>query len=387
MGESVIWVAKIKEEGSVTRRRSVPHIDFTQYINNQTDGLGSFIYADMGGPANYSTVEAYGTPLNDTTGGAGVVALSIYGPSVAGCLNDMCESWDYCFTPGDTGIPECNPPGPLDEDLDMSHFTLRTTTPGDLPIWAHSCHHHLCVAVNSAKDGTGDWNFTEIFDAGLGDSHAFMSFEVLSGGNGYAMYYRYANSVDVNTTWYDWEVARTASPTGDSGWTTTTLHTLFNDGGVRAGVLGIDGDGYPYIAHSLGNYSGGSAEVQIRVSTDLGANNWTEAEVLEFPLTCIHVYVDYDRAVILTDGTPAFIAACQEGTIYLVKADSASASGTWSITEEVTGVYIGGTPHATMSIALSGNGFPHISYLIRTGTTPEPTWAVHYLQSLIGTGF
>ncbi len=309
--------------------------------------------------------------------GASNGLLNIGGETYPVCTNPW-NNYQWTSINGATNVATTSWPSVCaDPDLGTMfvHVQIRTSDNIPLIVWQRS--DNLYINVNSNTAGTGTYTETAIRTvSGQNSVGAYNSFRKLS-NNGYGVYYQYIQSVSGSPV-YNWAYSYTTNTAGTSGWVHQTLFAASSAADIRMGVVGVDGVGRVFIAHSGG--SGGS--VIVRRGADASGTSFTLVATLTIHASCTRTYVLSKRSVLLSGSFPAFLAICQNNDIYFVRSTTTSAVGPW-VVEFLTPQFGGlsadafDTRERFTSLNLSGNGYPHLAYF----DGPPLFSGIHWIQS------
>jgi len=345
--------------------------------NDLTTGLGSWSLEETSAiPNDLFWIEIHSNPLLDGTLGDHAV-MSRSNPT---CPGGIKTTWESCFVNGTDDLFTCSSQAICDNSLKISHFASRIRASDGHPLLIWERLRDLYINEHSDDMGTGTWTeFSIITVTGASIIGSYNSMEVLSGG-GYGVYYFHSDRPNPNAITDTWDYSHTTDTSGTAGWIHQTIHTSSVEAG--RGVLGVDDDGIPYIAQTEGLDGGGNAEITIWLGDDAVGSSFSVTATLVFDSNCTLAVPDRTRAII-ADGSPAFIATCQDERLYFCRSDSSSASGTWSMELVVSGnmFLTPADPMSEISIYLSGSGNPAITYL------QDSPRRVVFIQSLSPGGF
>ncbi len=346
------------------------------------DGSGAFSTVALDGDYPDS-VFVYANANHDVSGqNSQDSSIGIYYVETFGTCNDPdpCKTQGRCILLGGGG-DNCDVDGKVDDDDDVYNFGLRDELTNELQVGYVQTRQDVLEYRRGNTKGGGTyktWNVRTLDVSS--DSMNYLSFESFPSG-AFAIYYLYTD-VSAAPDSYIWTVSYTTDSTGKSGWTHAEMDTG-DDNSVfdRIGVMGFDGEGYPYVARQ--SESLGSDMLEVYINAELDATGiWSQVSSIG-PVPCTDVTPDYDRAI-LFENRPALLMYCQSGYLIFAKATNESAAGNW--TTEL--VELDAHPeHTSMSTHTSGNDKPHISYLRANPTpSPSPGYSLIFLQSLLGTG-
>jgi len=336
------------------------------YKNSDADGTGS--WTDF--HENVSdTAFVYGQKTEDSGDGHIMLIAQDNGGTSNGDL-----SMTICTSSGGQHTCTADP-----ESDSVSDFALRIGYTSELPthLWIRKTSSdagELFCRQNDQKDGLGTWDddINPIRADGPGESTAFVSLERLTNG-GWHSYFLFTDLLD-GPNFYEWTYEATSvascvdgdlwSGNDPADWNAATIDGI--------GVLGIDGDGSPYVVREDDN---DDLDVWENDDND-GTGIWALRETISF--TCSDIVPDLDRAVnVGPSSIPSILAFCANGDLHYCKSDGASANGVWSCQRVATGAL---AEHTSMSLNVNDNGLPHISYV-----TPTPTpgsYDIQYIQSV-----
>jgi hypothetical protein len=335
-------------------------------FNDQNDGLGNFTtYVSLfsGDIDNINAIKLQGA-------NNGSLCFATTFAVCSGAVRYGWQSWTVdgiTDTVTETGALACTSnPGTREGAL-----LLRDIDDVPLALWVRG--KSLYVGVNTAIDGTGA--FTEyLLRAGnsiTGTSNSFV--QLASGGFGVYYYQRlFVSPKLVNT----WEYSYTTDTTGTSGWVHQTIHTTSSN---RRGVLGVDGEGYVFIAHTSGDFPQGYAQLQILRGVDSMGTSFTPVYTVTMDSSCTTIGVNRRRVIHYPDNTMGMLITCQNQRIFYLKSVGPSAASPWLIQHVITGdaSFSAVDPTTLTSIGLTfGIGNPHLVYRKQTENN------IQFIQSL-----
>jgi hypothetical protein len=239
-------------------------------------------------------------------------------------------------------------------------LVIRAIDDIPLSIWTRS--KSLYVGINSETDGTGTWEeyplriVTNSIDI-TGGSNSLVQ---LSSG-GFAAYY-FQRRVVAQKIVSTWEYSHTTDTTGTAGWVHQTIYTSNKN---RKGVIGVDGNGVVFIANTMDQKPGGYAGIEVMLGVDTMGTSFTSITTIFFDSSCTLVGINRRRAVIMADGTPGFLATCQNQRIFLIKSLHPTAGGPWGIHKIIyhDAAFSAIDPTIDTSLQISGGeANPHIVY-------------------------
>jgi len=340
--------------------------------------MGDGVYVNASaGTAQVNIITAHPT-LDATNGHFTLFQHAQVGTTNCGGAN-TCISWGRCFSNGNTDALSCNFVSVV-SDPQTVFPNLKRTTLTDLPFHAWKRDEVLYVRRNDQTDGLGTWTESSSIRTPSGQDIILTITLTPFTNDGYGIFYLHRDKQG-NSFTYEYTFVRTASSDGLTGWTGETI--VYTGGSTQYGALGVDGTGRPYIASATG---GNTIQVRRNANT-AGSGSWTIVETITFS-ACTWARPDIDHMVILTDDTPAFLAYCQDGSLYFVRSTITSAEGPWTIQNILSGGAYIGANSAALSIDLSGNGAPHVAYLVQSSCGNFCTgYTLHVIQSTLQTSF
>lgn len=347
-------------------------------MSEDDDGLGNYTesLAPDSGFTDVGIISTY--PMYDATRGH-LAMFGTYAIGVVGCESaNQCKGWGYCFSDGDTNAITCDYTDALAGGVDVEIMFLTRTTTTDLPLYVFKQNEDLYIGTNTEKNASGTWSNSTIFSQIDQNIVTRVSITPLStGGYGCFFRYKYVSLFDTTGASDDhlFVFMETSDASGMTGWGAEDI--LFQESDLDIlynGGVGVDGDGYPFIAH--GN---GTSGITIWTNDNTqGTGTWSVSSTINMPVNCTSVGVDTQH-ILLTDDTPAILAFCQDGALYFVKCSNSSATQSWNIQNILdSGAYVD-AESASLSLALSGNGAPHVSYLKPQNLGND--FALHVIQS------
>lgn len=284
-----------------------------------------------------------------------------------------CTGWGYCFSRGDNNAMTCDYVN--EKKVMMTEgLGIRNAITGNPMIiyvsWHPTEKEKLLLRTNDQPDGSGTWSDGipsngHVYDAGCTPNHINRPSIVALTSGGYGAYFRNEKHCQVtggDYRWY-WTFMSTSDPTGmnyNSWGNEVVLFNQTSDGDqLFNGGIGIDGLGFPFVANGNGNN-----QIGIRTNPEPdGSGTWSAAYNISLIPGCTSANAAM-RHIIMRDDTPGVLAYCQDGALYFLKADQPSAVGTWRAQRMLeSGAYVG-QESLGMSLEISGNGTPRISYLV-----------------------
>jgi len=228
----------------------------------------------------------------------------------------------------------------------------------------------MTVEVNANTDGTGSWSETTLRSiSGVSVIGYYSSMVRLSNG-GYGIYYHYRRVVIVTTN-YDYIYSYTTNTAGTAGWNHVLITTSLVSTDNRVGVVGVDGEGRPFIARTGGLIIIGGSSLTIHRGIDVSGTLFTNVATVTFDAACTLAVPSRTRTVLLAGTYPAFVCTCQDNRIFLVKSTVASAAGPWVFEQIYSGsiTYSASDPTNSVSLHLNGAGYPYIAFLEKVNST------------------
>jgi hypothetical protein len=377
-------VAAIRALDSTTYGGGKPVIFFAQTVdgiversvayNLQNDGLGAFTVINNAYSADIDNMHS------EQLVGANNGALCVY------TSFSTCGGTSLKYALGTQTIDG------LTDTITMSSGSVCTSNTGerevalvirdvdDIPLALWVRNGNLYVAENGVTDGTGVWTeYTVRTVSSKSITGTKNSFVKLSNG-GYGIYY-FQRVLSGSTIINTWEYSYTEDTTGRTGW----IHqTIFTTGNNRRGVLGVDGMGLVYIAHTLGENVNGFAKIQIQIGIDASGSSFIGGETIQFDSSCTLAGINRRRSILLADSTTALLATCQNQRLFFLWSLTPSAIGLWGTQRLIykDASFSAVDPTGDTSIGITtGSGNPHIVYR-KLGSSN-----VTFVQSLLPTRF
>ncbi len=363
----VVWVGETTNGG----------INSLTVIGTQSNGFGTYSFFQW--PSTTTRQYRYPSAMRTDEATDGFLVMwrrfASGGCSGHGSGNG-CYVCGTTFVDGNTDAETDNVIGIFDDThVDAyvaSHDVIQRTSDGyPLAVWAHK--DDVITVVNSLKTGLGTWTHSSAIESDNWQDFTKAQIVKLA-GSGYGIVYQYeTKSFDYSACFHYTTVA-----TGMTGWSTRVDLYDYGYTGVADGtfipLLGVDGDDYPFIAR--GTDLSGTITIYRNSATD-GSGSWSLSTTVSLANCASGPTTEGRRAVILSDGTPAFLAMCPgDDVLYFVRSTVASAAGPW--TSEL--------------IATEASSVDYFSLHMTTDDTPIATWisgdnVVHILATTLATSF